>query len=64
MFLLNWTNTARTVFTALKQDRSQERRYKSVRKALRFLAENPRHPSLNTHEWTNASCPLPTTPPE
>jgi hypothetical protein len=57
MFLLNWTNTAQAVFAALSQDRSQVRRFKAVRKALRFLAENPRHPSLNTHEWMSTPCP-------
>lgn len=27
--------------------------YKAVIKALRLLAENPRHPGLNTHEYSS-----------
>ncbi|HRU38409.1 MAG TPA: hypothetical protein P5511_00930 [Candidatus Goldiibacteriota bacterium] len=29
-----------------------EKRYKAVVKALRFLMENPRHPSLQTHPYS------------
>ena len=31
--------------------------YKAVVKALRILAENPRHPGLNTHEYSSLSGP-------
>lgn len=57
MFQLTWTNAAQTVFVGLRQDHAQEKRFKAVRKALRFLAENPRHPSLGTHEWKSTPCP-------
>lgn len=57
MFLLTWTDTARTVFEVLRQDSSQVKRFKAVRKALRFLSQDPRHPSLNTHEWKSIRCP-------
>jgi hypothetical protein len=31
--------------------------YKAVVKALRILSENPRHPDLNTHEYSALSGP-------
>ncbi len=41
----------------LRADRSQSQHRKAVEKALRFLASDPRHPSLNTHEWQGDKCP-------
>ena len=29
------------------------KRFKAVKKALRFLAHDPRHPSLNTHKYSS-----------
>jgi len=57
MFELAWTTTAEAHFESLRTDRSLSKRLKAVRKALRLLAENPRHPSLNTHEWKSEKCP-------
>jgi hypothetical protein len=57
MFALKMSEQADQQLSALKSDRSQLRRAKAVGKALRFLAENPRHPSLNTHVWTGELCP-------
>jgi len=34
------------------------KRYKAVTKTLQFLAGNPRHPSLRTHEFTSLKGPL------
>ena len=34
------------------------KRFKSVCKALGYLASNPRHPSLSTHEYTSLSAKL------
>jgi hypothetical protein len=31
--------------------RSDVRKYKKVKKALRLLSENPAHPGLNVHKW-------------
>ncbi|MBI5602383.1 MAG: type II toxin-antitoxin system RelE/ParE family toxin [Deltaproteobacteria bacterium] len=35
----------------LKRDKSQKKILKAVCKAIRFLAENPKHPSLQTHQY-------------
>ena len=37
----------------LKKDKGLGKRYNAVRKAIRFLSENPRHKSLKTHEFTS-----------
>jgi hypothetical protein len=36
----------------------QEGLFKQVSKAIGFLLENPRHPSLNTHEFTSLEHPF------
>lgn len=53
MFRLRWTDEAKANFESLKSRASQEKRYKAVKKALRFLAANPQHNSLETHEFTS-----------
>jgi hypothetical protein len=35
----------------LKTSPDLEKRYKAVAKCIRLLAENPKHPSLNTHKF-------------
>jgi len=55
LFELEWTDEASRVFSSLKGDPSQETHYKAVRKALELLARNPRHPSLQTHEFKSLS---------
>jgi hypothetical protein len=57
MYTLTWTPTAHAVFDNLQTNSSQAKRFKAVRKALRLLSDNPRHPSLNTHQWHGARCP-------
>jgi hypothetical protein len=44
------------VFDSLEADHSQIKRFKAVRKALRLLRVDPRHPSLNTHKWHGEKC--------
>jgi len=39
----------------LKGDKGLKKRYKAVQKALRFLKENPKHPSLQTHPYESLS---------
>lgn len=51
MFEIEWTQAAEDTFNQLKNDASQEKRYKAVKKTIHFLAENPRHNSLQTHEF-------------
>lgn len=57
MHTLEFSEIADEQYKKLAENRAQERHFKAVRKALRFLAENPRHPSLNTHEWKSEPCP-------
>lgn len=57
MFDLEWTDRANETYGQLKVDASQKKRYKAVRKAIKLLARNPRHPSLQTHEFTSLRGP-------
>jgi len=51
MFDIFLTDEARRQLQRLKTDRGLLQRYKAVVKAIRFLAANPRHPGLQTHEF-------------
>jgi len=51
LFELEWTEEARGAYNLLKGDASQKKRYKAVKKTIGFLATNPRHNSLQTHEY-------------
>ena len=57
MFELLWTDEARETYTRLKSDASQVKRYKAIRKTLQLLAGNPRHNSLQTHEFLSLKGP-------
>jgi hypothetical protein len=50
---LQWTKEAEETYNLLKSNASQQKRYKAVRKTLQFLAKNPRHNSLQTHEYSS-----------
>ena len=52
-FFLSFTPTAKTNLKELKVSPHLEKRFKAVSKALRFLQENPRHPGLQTHEFSS-----------
>lgn len=56
-FFLSFAPTAKETLKELKQSHHLEKRYKAVTKALRFLRENPRHPSLQTHEYYSLKGP-------
>jgi len=56
-FEIFWTEEAERNFGSLKSDKGLEKRYKAVAKALKLLAQNPRHPSLQTHEFTSLHGP-------
>ena len=56
-FDLFWTNEAKTIYNRLKTDASQKKRYKAVKKTIKFLAMNPRHNSLQTHEYLSLQGP-------
>ena len=57
MFELEWTEEARGTYNLLKGDTSQRKRYKAVKKTIGFLAMNPRHNSLQTHEYMSLKGP-------
>ena len=72
-FQLRWTSEAEGTFNGLQRaaekaaktrakkrtkSSKQEGLFKQVAKALRQLASNPRHPSLNTHEYTSLEHPF------
>lgn len=50
-FALQRTSTASQQLERLRNDNSLEKQFRAVSKCLRLLAENPRHPGLNTHEY-------------
>lgn len=50
-FFLSFTPTAKANLKELKYSHHLEKRFKAVSKALRFLKENSRHPSLQTHQF-------------
>ena len=51
LFELEWTDEAKATYIRLKSAASQKKRYKAVKKTMQLLAENPRHPSLQTHQF-------------
>lgn len=57
MFDLEWTGEAKETYQLLKADASQQKRYSAVRKTISFLAMDPRHNSLQTHEFTSLKGP-------
>ena len=57
MFEIDWTDTAQQNYASLKANTSKKKQYKAVKKAIKLLAKNPRHPSLQTHEFTSIKGP-------
>ena len=57
MFKLEWTNEAKETYQRLKDDKSLSKRHKAVRKTIQFLAANPRHNSLKSHEYKSLKGP-------
>ena len=57
MFEIEWTDEAKGTYNLLKGDMSQRKRYKAVRKTIKFLAMDPRHNSLHTHEYMSLKGP-------
>lgn len=54
-FELLFTDGADADLTRLEEDKGLEKRLKAVNKALGYLETNPKHPGLNTHEFTSLS---------
>ena len=57
MFELAWTDEAKRAYDLLKGDASRKKRYQAVRKTIKLLAMNPRHNSLQTHEYASVKGP-------
>ena len=57
MFDLAFTEPAKEAIRVLKHSPHLEKRYKAVQKALRFLSQNPKHPSLQTHKFFSLQGP-------
>ena len=57
MYRLFWTEKAKKQYKIIKNDRALEKRYKSVKKTLSYLKNNPRHPGLQTHQFTSLEGP-------
>ena len=57
LFELEWTDEVRAAYTRLKNDASQKKRYKAVKKTIGLLAENLRHQSLQTHQFSSLKGP-------
>jgi len=57
MFELEYTPEADDNLTALENDPAKLRHLKAVVKSLGLLAQNPKHPSLNTHEFHSKAGP-------
>jgi hypothetical protein len=51
MFELRFTSSALTEFESIKSSPAKAGLLKQIRKTLGFLQANPRHPSLQTHEY-------------
>lgn len=56
-FFLNLTPSAKQALKELKDSPHLEKRFKAVSKALKFLEEDPHHPSLQTHQYFSLSGP-------
>lgn len=56
-FFLSFTPTAKANLKELKESAHLMKCFKAVSKALKLLQENPRHPSLQTHEFSSFEGP-------
>jgi hypothetical protein len=56
-FKLLFTDVANEQLESLKNDNSQSKRLKAVRKCLGLMETNLRHPSLQTHEYHSCTGP-------
>ena len=52
-FYLSFTPEAKENLKELKHSAHLEKRFKAVSKTLKLLADNPRHPGLQTHTYTS-----------
>jgi hypothetical protein len=57
LFELYFTPRAISEYDLLKSNPSEKQRYKAARKSLNLLSVNPRHNSLQTHEYISIKGP-------
>lgn len=57
MFRIFYTQDCLEQIKELKEDKGLAKRYKAVKKSIKLLEFNPRHPSLNTHKYDSLSGP-------
>ena len=57
MYRLQFTDTSKNELAGLKYDNSKKVVYKAVTKSLKFLENDPKHPSLNTKPFKTLSGP-------
>ena len=57
MFDLKFTDEAKNQREILKTDPAKTAVWNQVKKSLGYLQTNPRHPSLNTHEYSSMPHP-------
>jgi hypothetical protein len=57
-FKLKFSEEAKLKIHELKSDKSKKGLLKQLNKVLGFMETNLRHPSLNTHKFTEISCKL------
>jgi glycine cleavage system aminomethyltransferase T len=57
LFELHWTTEAEEKYRLLKNNPALSKRYKAAKKTIQYLASNPRHNSLQTHEFTSLKGP-------
>ncbi|MGH9389348.1 MAG: hypothetical protein ACRD1Z_07010 [Vicinamibacteria bacterium] len=56
-FSLIFTEEAKANLHELERDQGLSKRLKAVRKTLAYLETNPRHPSVQTHEYKSLTGP-------
>lgn len=57
MFEIFWTYQSQLDYNRLKFDPSLHKRYRAVKKTIQLLASDPRHNSLQTHEFSSLKGP-------
>jgi len=57
LFDLQWTDEAKSAYGRLQSDASQRKRYRAVMKTIGLLANDPRHKSLQTHQFFSLKGP-------
>jgi mRNA-degrading endonuclease RelE of RelBE toxin-antitoxin system len=57
IFELGFSNEAKAQLKDLKKNKGLAKQHKAVKKALKTLQQNPRHPSLQTHPYHSLKGP-------